>query len=120
MNNPKQSKQAKRNARIARVRATVIGTALRPRLAVFRSLKHISVQLIDDASGKTLVSASDLELTAKAKSKKSEKSELVGKLLAEKAVKKGITAVVFDRRSYKYHGRVKSVATGARAAGLKF
>lgn len=114
-----KTKQVHQKARIARVRARVSGTAERPRFAVFRSLKHISAQLIDDVSRKTLVSAADLELTAKGK-KKIEKAELVGKLLAEKAVKKGIASVVFDRRSYKYHGRVKSVADGARAAGLKF
>ena len=119
MSNILKRKQVARAARIRRVRAMISGTAARPRLAVFRSLKHISAQLIDDSHKKTLVSATDLELTAKAK-KKTEKAELVGKLLAEKAEKAGITSVVFDRRSYKYHGRVQKVADGARAGGLKF
>jgi len=119
MSNIFKRKQVARAARIRRVRATISGTAERPRLAVFRSLQHINVQLIDDVAKKTLVSATDLELTVKAK-KKAEKAELVGKLLAEKASKAGITSVVFDRRSYKYHGRVQKVADGARSGGLKF
>ncbi len=114
-----KKKQVARAARIRRVRATISGTADRPRLAVFRSLQHINVQLIDDVAKKTLVSATDIELTVKG-NKKVEKAELVGKLLAEKAIKAGIKAVVFDRRAYKYHGRVQKVADGARAGGLKF
>lgn len=120
MSNRLLSKQVKRAARVRRVRATISGTADRPRLAVFRSLKHISAQLIDDVAKHTLVSASDRELTNAKTKKKTEKAELIGKLLAEKAGKKGIVSAVFDRRSYKYHGRVKSVADGARAGGLKF
>lgn len=104
--------------RIARVRVIVSGTAARPRLAVHRSLKHIAAQLIDDVAGRTLVAANDADL--KAKGKKSEVAALVGKLIAERAKEKGITKVVFDRRDKRYHGRVKAVADGARAAGLIF
>jgi large subunit ribosomal protein L18 len=117
--------------RIARVRARVSGSAVRPRLAVARTLKHIYAQLIDDVSGKTLVAASDRELTAKSgKAGKGEKAkggmkpiaiaEAVGKLLAERAKAKKIEAAVFDRRDKKYHGRVKALADGARAGGLIF
>lgn len=105
--------------RIARVRVIVSGTAARPRLAVHRSLKHISAQLIDDVAGRTLVAANDADLK-KAKGKKAEVAALVGQLIAERAKEKGITKVVFDRRDKRYHGRVKAVADGARAAGLIF
>lgn len=105
--------------RIARVRAVVNGTAERPRLAVARSLKHISAQLIDDVNGKTLVAAADRDVDTKGK-KKSEAAMLVGKLIAERAKAKGVTKVVFDRRDKRYHGRVKAVADGARDAGLIF
>ena len=102
--------------RIARVRAKVSGTAERPRLAVVRSLKHISVQVIDDVSRKTLASASDKGM----KGTKLEKAQAIGKLIAEQAKAKGITAVVFDRRDKQYHGRVRAVAEGAREGGLLF
>lgn len=105
--------------RIARVRAVVNGTALRPRLAVARSLKHISAQLIDDVNGKTIAAAADRDVDTKGK-KKSEAAMLVGKLIAERAKAKGVTTVVFDRRDKRYHGRVKAVADGARTAGLIF
>ena len=111
-------KQEKRKIRHTRVRKVVSGSALRPRLSVFRSGKNIYAQLIDDASGRTLVSASTTEL--KAKAKKTDASSEVGKLLAEKAKAKEITAVVFDRGGYKYHGRVKALADGAREGGLTF
>lgn len=101
-----------------RVRAKVSGTAERPRLNVFRSATHIYVQFIDDVAGKTLAAASSKEL--KAKGKKTEVSAQVGKLAAEKAMKAGITAVVFDRGAHRYHGRIKSLAEAAREAGLKF
>lgn len=94
------------------------GTALRPRLSVFRSLNHLYVQLIDDEIGKTLVSVSDREV--KASGKKSDKALAVGQLLAEKALAKKIASVVFDRSGHKFHGRVKAVAEGARQGGLKF
>ena len=110
-----------------RIRAKVKGTSKVPRLAVFRSTAHIYAQLIDDASSKTLVSASDMEL--KAKKAKSPKGEVgrnvsiakeVGLLIAEKAKKLGVEAAVFDRGGFKYHGRIKSIADGAREGGLKF
>ncbi len=106
-----------------RIRKRVSGTAARPRLTVFRSNKQIYVQLIDDLSGVTLVSASSLdkEVTEKtAELQKSEVSKLVGKLAAERALAKGIEAVVFDRNGYLYHGRVQLLADAAREGGLKF
>lgn len=102
--------------RIARVRAKISGTAERPRMSVVRSLKHISVQVIDDVAGKTLVSASDKDV----KGTKLEKAQAVGKLIAERAKAKGINTVVFDRRDKQYHGRVRAVAEGAREGGLQF
>lgn len=104
--------------RHARVRSKMSGSASKPRLSVYRSLTHIYAQLVDDLTSKTLVSASDLEL--KTKAKKGERSVEVGKLLAQKATKAGISEVVFDRGAYKYHGRVKALADGAREGGLKF
>lgn len=101
-----------------RVRARISGTAERPRMNVYRSTTHIYVQFIDDVAGKTLAAASSQEL--KSKGKKSDIAGEVGKLAAEKAQKAGITAVVFDRGAHRYHGRIKSLAEAARAAGLKF
>lgn len=106
-------------ARQARIRARIIGAAKRPRLNVYRSLQHIYAQLIDDQAGKTLVSASDLELKSK-KLKKTDKAKEVGKLIAQKAQEKKINKVVFDRAGFKFHGRVKAVADGAREGGLEF
>jgi len=118
-----------------RIRAKIMGTAIRPRLCVFRSGKHIYAQLMDDEKGKVLFAASDSKLkkTASAKSKgkdekgvpvasqtKVEKAREVGKLIAEKAKNSKIEKVVFDRGGYGYHGRVKAVAEGAREGGLKF
>ena len=104
-----------------RIRKIVSGTTERPRLSVFRSNKQIAVQLIDDLSGVTLVAASSLEKDlASHKGNKVEQAKLVGKLIAEKANKAGISTVVFDRGGYLYHGRVKSLAEAAREAGLKF
>ncbi len=108
-----------KDRRIARVRMIVRGTAERPRLAVVRSLKHISAQVIDDVAGRTLASATDQDVEAKGKNK-TEAATLVGKLVAERAKSKGVTTVVFDRRDKRYHGRVKAVADGAREAGLIF
>ncbi|HKS05621.1 MAG TPA: 50S ribosomal protein L18 [Gemmatimonadaceae bacterium] len=105
-----------RARRHRRVRAKVIGTQERPRLVVFRSLKHIYAQIVDDAGRRTLLTVSDGEL----KGKKTEKSAAVGKLVAEKAKAAGIKKVVFDRAGYRYHGRVKAVADGAREGGLEF
>jgi len=90
----------------------------RPRLSVFRSHRQIYAQIIDDPSGKTLASASSMEI--KSKAKKAEKASAVGKKIAEKANKAGINSVVFDRSHYRYHGRVKALAEGARNGGLKF
>ena len=104
-----------------RIRKIVSGTAERPRLSVFRSNKEIYAQVIDDRAGTTLAAASsrDKDL-AKVKGTKSEKAAHVGKAIAEKALQAGISTVSFDRGGYLYHGRVKSLAEGARAAGLKF
>ena len=103
--------------RIKRVRAKVFGTAVKPRLAVFRSLKHISIQAINDEQGVTLVSSSDKEVTAKTNQ---EKAVAVGQLIAKKLMEKKIESAVFDKRHYKYHGLVKAAADGAREQGLKF
>ena len=102
-----------------RIRKTISGTAEFPRLSVFRSNKQIYAQIIDDISGTTMVAASSRELKD-VKAKKSEISGMVGKSLAEKAVAKGISKVMFDRGGYLYHGRVKSLADAAREGGLKF
>lgn len=104
--------------RQARVRAKISGTADCPRLSVFRSNRGLFLQLIDDSQGKTLVSASQKEL--KKTAKKTELGQELGLLIAQKAVAKKISQVVFDRSAYKYHGRVKAVAEGARSGGLKF
>lgn len=103
-----------------RIRKIVSGTAARPRLSVFRSNKEIYAQLIDDVNGVTLLSASSREKSVDTKGTKIEVAQAVGKLLAEKALKSSIDTVTFDRGGYLYHGRVKSLAEGARAAGLKF
>ena len=105
-----------RARRHVRVRAKVAGTAERPRLVVFRSLKHMSAQLVDDVAHHTLLTVTDAGLTGK----KSEKSVEVGKRIAQQAKAAGITKVVFDRAGYQYHGRVKAVADGARDGGLEF
>ena len=107
-----------------RIRKKISGTTERPRLTVYRSLSQIYGQLIDDSTGKTLISASSLskELTEDLKNTKgkAEKSKLVGLLLAKKALENNISTVVFDRNGYRYHGRIKALADGAREAGLKF
>ncbi len=112
-----------RKRRQARVRKHLFGLPERPRLNVFRSLSHIYAQVIDDSTGATLVAASSLDPSisddAKGKTKK-ERSVLVGKLVAQRALAAGITQVVFDRGGYKYHGRVKALADASREAGLKF
>jgi large subunit ribosomal protein L18 len=112
-----------RQRRHTRVRKGVSGTAMRPRLCVFRSLSHIYAQVIDDTMGQTLASASDLDPEVKDKvtaKKKVENAEVVGSLAAQRALSKGITKVVFDRGGYQYHGRVKALAEAARKAGLEF
>jgi len=115
--------RAARIRRHARVRRRVVGSAAKPRLCVFRSLSHIYAQVIDDASRRTLVSASDVEkdVTSKANGKKkSDVATLVGTLVAERAKQKGISKVVFDRGGYPFHGRIKALAEAARAGGLDF
>jgi large subunit ribosomal protein L18 len=112
-----------RKRRHVRVRARVRGTATRPRLCVFRSLNHIYAQIVDDSAGHTLVSASSLDAEIRDKvtgKKKTESAELVGSLLAQHALNKGIKQIAFDRGGYKYHGRVKALAEAARKAGLDF
>jgi len=104
-----------------RVRKSISGTPERPRMSVYRSNKEIYAQLIDDMSGKTLMSCSSRDKgVADKKVPKIEQAKLVGKSLAEKAAKNGITAVSFDRNGYLYHGRVKAIADGAREGGLNF
>ena len=102
------------------IRKNLSGSTERPRLSVFRSNKGIYAQIIDDVTGKTIVSASSLSKEFNAKGTKIEQSVAVGKLVAEKAVAAGIKDVVFDRNGYLYHGRVKSLADGAREGGLNF
>jgi len=104
-----------------RIRKVVSGTEARPRLTVFRSNKEIYAQIVDDVTGKTISAASsrDKDISS-AKANKTEKATLVGKAIAEKAIKAGVEAIAFDRGGYLYHGRVKSLAEGAREAGLKF
>mgnify|MGYP003542426525 FL=1 len=103
-----------------RIRKIVSGTAARPRLSVFRSNKEIYAQIIDDVNGVTLLAASSREKGADNKGTNMDVATQVGKLVAEKALKAGIDTVTFDRGGYLYHGRIKSLAEGARAAGLKF
>ena len=106
-----------RYRRHLRVRKKVTGTAERPRLVVFRSLKHISAQLVDDVARRTIATVTSTTIES---GKKTDKSTEVGKRIAAKAKDAGITKVVFDRAGYKYHGRVKAVADGAREGGLEF
>jgi large subunit ribosomal protein L18 len=104
-----------------KIRKRVKGSAESPRLTVFRSNSEIYAQLVDDKAGKTLMAVGSIEKSVKsAKVPKIEKAKLVGKLIAEKAVASGITSVVFDRNGFLYHGRIKSLAEGAREGGLKF
>ncbi len=108
--------------RKVRIRRKIQGTKEMPRMSVFRSARHIYVQVIDDIAGKTLVSASSTEkpvITKKDFENKTEKATYVGKLAGERALEKGIQKVVFDRNGFLYHGRIKAVSQGAREAGLK-
>ncbi|HVN26091.1 MAG TPA: 50S ribosomal protein L18 [Candidatus Paceibacterota bacterium] len=130
--NPRKKLNEKRIRRGARTRAAIEGTAERPRLAVFRSNRHFYAQLIDDMKGVTIVSVSSsaaktagaaaksaaAAAKAKAKAKKADEAFTVGEVLGRKATEKGITKAVFDRGSYKFHGRVKQFAEGAKKAGL--
>ena len=115
------SKTDRRNKIRKRIRRDITGTESRPRLSIFRSNKEIYAQIVNDVDGKTLVAASsrDKDVTS-AEGGKKEKAALVGKALAEKALKAGIETISFDRSGYLYHGRVKSLAEGAREGGLKF
>ncbi len=113
----------RRERRQRRVRAKIAGTNERPRLNVFRSSRHIFAQLIDDSQGHTLVAASTLDEQVRAHAKETDKkaeAKAVGKLLAERALAKGLKKVVFDRGGYQYHGRVQSLAEASREAGLEF
>lgn len=115
-----QAARQRRQRRHHSIRNRLRGTAARPRLNVFRSSAHISVQLIDDDLGHTLMAASSLEGPIRGLEGKTVAAQAVGRALAERAVAAGITKVVFDRGGYLYHGRVKAVADGARAGGLEF
>jgi large subunit ribosomal protein L18 len=121
---PREGDNRKRRAaRHARVRRIVVGTADRPRLAVFRSHKHVYAQVVDDGEGATLTAASSADSEIKGRQDglaKSEVSGLVGELIARRCEAIGVKTVVFDRAGYKYHGRVKALAEAARKVGLKF
>lgn len=109
--------------RHARLRKTMTGTLERPRLSIFRSLKHMYAQIVDDSHGVTLAAASTLDAEFRTQikgKKKTEAGDLVGQLIARRALEKGIKKVVFDRGGYKYHGRIKALADAARKAGLEF
>ncbi len=113
-------KKTQEQSRKSRTRAKTRGTSKKPRLSVFRSNKYIYAQIIDDEKGKTIVGVSEKELSLKEKINKTERSKEIGVLIAKKAKGKKVSEVVFDRGSYKYHGRVKAVSEGAREGGLKF
>jgi len=116
-----KTKRALRDRRHLRVRKKISGTAERPRLVVFRSSKHIYAQLVDDVARRTVLAVSDLtrDLSIDG-TDKTARSRAVGRLLAERAKGHGVTRIVFDRGGYRYHGRVKAVADGARQGGLEF
>ena len=119
----RETRNEARRRRHARVRQKIVGTSHVPRLSVFRSLKHIYAQIIDDDAGHTLVSASTLDADVRAQIdglSKLEQAKLVGKRIAEKALSQGVTRVVFDRGGYVYHGRVKALADASREGGLVF
>jgi len=118
----KLNKKDMRQRRHARSRFYLSGTAQKPRLAVFRSLKHIYAQIIDDETGETLVMASSLDKDLRSSVTGGNKNgaKQIGQKIAERAMAKGISTVVFDKGGFKYHGRVKELAEGARSAGLKF
>ena len=118
----KPSRKVQRQYRQNRVRKRVEGSPSRPRMVVFRSLKHIYAQVVNDALGETLVAASSLDPSIKGQGDLTfkDRAQKVGELIGEKALEKGITTVVFDRGGYKYHGRVAALAEGARSKGLEF
>ena len=121
-----KTKRDRRHRIKLRIRRRVLGTPERPRLAVSRSLSHISAQVIDDLAGRTLVAASSMEPTLKARLANGARggnkagAELVGQIIAERSIERGIRRVVFDRGGFLYHGRIRSVADAARKAGLEF
>jgi large subunit ribosomal protein L18 len=118
-----KDREAARHRRHLRVRQKIQTVKGRPRLSVFRSLKHIYAQIIDDAEGHTLAAASTLDPEVRGRiagMKKSEQAKVVGEVLAQRAKARGIEKVIFDRGGYKYHGRVRSLADGARGGGLEF
>jgi large subunit ribosomal protein L18 len=120
---PEIDRSKARARRRAHIRKTVHGTPERPRLSVFRSLDHIYAQIIDDSVGCTLASASTVDQVVREQVvdlPKTKQAQVVGQVLAERALLKGVTKVVFDRGGYKYHGRVKALAEAARKAGLDF
>lgn len=115
------NKKESRKKRHRSLRKRISGTSERPRLAVFRSTRHIYAQVIDDMVQKTLVSAADIEEALRtSKAPKKDRAKQVGAAVAKKCLEKGISQVVFDRAGYKYHGRISALADGAREAGLKF
>ncbi|MGB9668188.1 MAG: 50S ribosomal protein L18 [Thermosulfidibacteraceae bacterium] len=118
----KIDKVGRRKRRHLRIRKKIFGTPERPRLVVYRSLKHIYAQIIDDTIGHTLVSASSLdkEFPKDKRGSNKEGARIVGEMIAKRALEKGIKKVVFDRGGYKYHGRVKELAEAARKVGLEF
>jgi large subunit ribosomal protein L18 len=119
MDRAKQRVEARGRIR-ERIRRKVLGTTERPRLAVFKSLKHIYVQVIDDATGRTVVAASSLDKDSSAKGANTAAAKAVGAAIAKKAKDKGVTRVVFDRGGYLYHGNIKALADAARENGLEF
>lgn len=116
----KKTALQRKEFRKKRIRAKLKGSAHRPRLAVFRSLRSCTAQLIDDEKGVTLVSGSERELLNKQGLKKSDRAKLLGELIAQKALQKGITKILFDRGGNAYHGRIAALADGARNGGLEF
>ena len=119
-NNNKNSSKKRRERRHTRIRAKILGTKESPRFCVFKSNKHIYTQIIDDEKRVTLVSASDFDIKDSKEKSKTEMAQKVGELTAQKAKEQKITKVVFDRGGFRYQGRVKSLAEGARKAGLIF
>ncbi len=121
--NSSQERRRSRTMRHRRVRRTLAGTPARPRLNIFRSLRHIYAQVIDDSSGRTLVSASTLDHELRSQMaglNKKAQARLVGKTLAQRAQQAGVKVVAFDRGGYRYHGRIKELADGSREGGLEF
>ena len=114
------SRTAARQKRHSRLRLRMAGSTERPRLAVFRSINQIYAQVIDDSTGRTLASASSLEASLRGNGTKTERAKQVGTLVGNRAAAAGVTSVVFDRSGFKYHGRIRSLADGARESGLEF